>query len=118
MLYTNLKHLENSREHARAIHENENVIVICGRMDHKCVAVFRMIEELEATYAHVKFFDMEFDNPESKAIRSLPGISGSSEIPFLVFYKNGELVHASIGILTKEEMISLLDGVFTHHINV
>lgn len=109
MLYTNLKHLENSQEHARAIQEHENVMVICGRMEHGCIAVFRIAEELEAEYPEVSFFDMEFDNPESMVVRSLPHHSGSLQLPLIVLYKNAVVVHFTSGIMTREEMIGLLD---------
>ncbi len=65
MLYTNLKHLESAADHKKAISENENVMVICGRMGPMCIPVYGIAEELEEEYKHVKFYDMEFDNPES-----------------------------------------------------
>ena len=74
MLYTNLKHLESIADHNKAISENENVMVICGRMGPMCIPVYGIAEELEAEYKHVKFFDMEFDNPVSDVIRILPEV--------------------------------------------
>ena len=76
MLYTNLKHLESAADHKKAISENENVMVICGRMGPMCIPVYGIAEELEDEYKHVKFYDMEFDNPESPVIRSLPEVRG------------------------------------------
>ena len=32
MLYTNLKHIESAAEYAKIVNENENVMIICGRM--------------------------------------------------------------------------------------
>ena len=32
MLYTNLKHIESAADHSTILKENENVMVICGRM--------------------------------------------------------------------------------------
>ena len=32
MLYTNLKHIESAVEYAKIVNENENVMIICGRM--------------------------------------------------------------------------------------
>ncbi len=66
MLYTNLKHLETAAEQASVISENENVVVVCGSMGPMCIPVYRIAEELEAKYKQVKFFDMEFDDPESQ----------------------------------------------------
>ena len=68
MLYTNLKHLETAADLKKAISENENVMVVCGRMGPMCIPVYGIAEELEEEYKHVKFYDMEFDNPESHVI--------------------------------------------------
>ena len=54
MLYTNLKHLESAADHKKAISENENVMVICGRMGPMCIPVYGIAEELEDEYKHVK----------------------------------------------------------------
>jgi CRP-like cAMP-binding protein len=43
MLYTNLKHLESIADHSKAINENENVMVICGRMGPMCIPVYGIV---------------------------------------------------------------------------
>ena len=48
MLYTNLKHLETAAEHTRIISQNENVMVVCGRMGPMCIPVYGIAEELES----------------------------------------------------------------------
>ena len=40
MLYTGLKHIESAEEHAQILSENENVMVVCGRMDPMCIPVY------------------------------------------------------------------------------
>jgi thioredoxin 1 len=109
MLYTNLQHIESAAEHARNVTAIENVVVICGRMNPQCVSVYRIAEALEDAFKNVKFFDMEFDNPESQVIRSLPGVTGFSGIPFTVYYKNGSVVNVTSGLQLKEDMIGLLN---------
>ena len=89
MLYTNLNHIESAEEYARIINENENVMIICGRMGPVCVPVYRIAEELEKKYAQIKFYDMEYDNPESYFFHALPEVQDSQEHPFTVYYKNG-----------------------------
>ena len=101
MLYTNLKHIETAIDHALVIRENENVMVICGRMGPMCIAVYRIAEELEVEYKHVMFFDMEFDNPESHVIRNLPEVKGFMRIPFTIYYKGGKVAKATSGIQTR-----------------
>jgi thioredoxin 1 len=113
MLYTNLKHLESAADHQKAISENENVMVICGRMGPMCIPVYGIAEELEKELAHVKFYDMEFDNPESHVIRNLPEVRGFMGIPFTVYYKNGKVMKATSSIQTRDQVTAILDKEFT-----
>lgn len=113
MLYSNLKHLETAADHKKAIIENENVMVICGRMGPMCIPVYGIAEELEEEYKHVKFYDMEFDNPESSVIRSLSEVSEFMGIPFTIYYRNGELVKATSSIQTKNQVVAILDKEFS-----
>jgi len=112
MLYTNLKHLESITDHKKAINENENVMVICGRMGPMCIPVYGIAEELEADYKNVKFFDMEFDNPISEIIRNLPEVRGFMGIPFTIYYKNGKVVKATSSIQTKDQVKAILNKEF------
>jgi len=109
MLYTNLKHIESAEEHAQIINENENVMIVCGRMGPMCIPVYRIAEELENEYPHVKFYDMEFNNPESHVIRSLPEVRGFMGIPFTIYYKNGMVVKATSSIQSKEQVTAILN---------
>ena len=113
MLYTNLKHLESAADHKKAISENENVMVICGRMGPMCITVYGIAEELEDEYKHVKFFDMEFDNPESSVIRSLPEVKGFMGIPFTIYYKNGNVVKATSSIQNRDQVTAILNKEFS-----
>ena len=117
MLYTNLKHIETAVDHARIIIENENVMVICGRMGPMCVPVYRIAEELDKVYTHVKFYDMEFDNPESNVIRTLPEVNGFMGIPFTIYYKNGKVVKATTSIQSKAQITAILDKEFAAKVN-
>jgi thioredoxin 1 len=112
MLYTNLKHLESAADLRKAISENENVMVVCGRMGPMCIPVYGIAEELEVEYRHVRFYDMEFDNPESHIIKSLPEVRGFMGIPFTIYYKNGKVVKATSSIQTKGQIKSILDKEF------
>jgi len=117
MLYTNLKHLESAADLVKATSENENVMVVCGRMGPMCIPVYGIAEELEAEYRHVRFYDMEFDNPESRIIKSLPEVRGFMGIPFTIYYKNGKVVKATSSIQTKEQVKSILDKEFAVTVN-
>jgi thioredoxin 1 len=113
MLYTNLKHLESISDYNKEISENENVMIVCGRMGPMCIPVYGIAEELETDYKHVKFFDMEFDNPISDVIRILPEVRGFMGIPFTIYYKNGKVVKATSSIQTKNQVKTILNKEFS-----
>ncbi|NOU46430.1 MAG: thioredoxin [Bacteroidales bacterium] len=112
MLYTNLTHLLTAADHAKTLSENENVMVICGRMGPMCIPVYGIAEELENEYSHIKFCDMEFDNPEAAVIRNLPEVRGFMGIPFTIYYKNGVVVKATSSIQSRQQVTAILDQQF------
>ncbi|WP_047450357.1 hypothetical protein [Alistipes sp. ZOR0009] len=109
MLYTNLNHITTADELVRIINENENVMVCCGRMGPMCIPVYGIMEELEEEYAHAKFFDMEFDNPEAHIIRNAPECRGFMGLPYVVYYKKGKIVKATTSIQNMVQVRSILD---------
>ena len=117
MLYTNLKHIESATDYSQVISENENVVVVCGRMGPTCIPVYRIAEELEKEYNQVKFFDMEFDNPESQIIRMLPEVIDITGIPLIIYYRNRKVVKTTSGTQTKFQITTVLDQEFAALIN-
>ena len=112
MLNTNLKHIESVAEYNKVLKENENVMLICGRMGPMCIPVYGIAEELENDYKNVKFCDFEFDTQEADVIRKLPEVRGFMGIPFTIYYKNGKVVKATSSIQTKEQVKTILDKEF------
>jgi thioredoxin 1 len=112
MLHTNLIHILTADEHKKFIEENENVMICCGRMGPMCVPVYSGMKSLESKYRHVKFADIEFDSPESHAIRNAPECSGFKGLPFTVYYKNGILVKATTSIQSTDQISEILDKYF------
>ena len=113
MLQTNLKHILSADEHKKFIEENENVMICCGRMGPMCIPVYDSMEEMEEEYTHVKFADMEFDNPEAHVIRNAPECAGFMGLPFTVYYRNGELVKATSSIQSTEQITEILNEKFS-----
>ncbi len=112
MLQTNLKHVISADEHKKFIEENENVMICCGRMGPMCLPVYGIMEDLQQTYKHVTFADMEFDNPESHVIRNAPECRGFMGLPFTVYYKKGKLVKATTSIQNERQITTILDAEF------
>jgi thioredoxin 1 len=112
MLHTNLQHVMSADEHKKLIEENENVMICCGRMGPMCIPVYGIMEDMEGEYTHVKFADMEFDNPEASVIRNAPECRGFMGLPYTVYYKNGKLVKATSSIQSMEQVTEILDENF------
>ena len=112
MLQTNLKHILSASEHQKFIEQNENVMICCGRMGPMCIPVYGIMEEIEPQYPHVKFADMEFDNPEAHVIRNAHECRGFMGIPFTVYYKDGKLVKATSSIQSMPQVRSIIDNHF------
>jgi len=112
MLYTDLNHIESAAEHQQIISENENCMIILGRMGPMCIPVYGIMEELEEQYAHVKFYDMEFDHPEGHVMRNIPEVRGFMGIPFTVYYKNGKVIKATSSIQSKQQVTGILNEYF------
>lgn len=112
MLYTNLKHIETEQVHQKMINEHNKVIIICGRMGTYSIPVYRIAEQLQVLYPGVKFFDMEYDNPESAFMCELAGASAPFQLPFMFYYKNGQMIHHTAGNQSSEQIISLIDSLF------
>lgn len=115
LLQTNLKHLATAADVEKAINENENVMVCCGRMGPMCIPVYGSMEQLEkgGKYDHVTFYDMAFDSSESAIIRNLPECRGFMGLPFVVYYKNGKVAHAVSSIQSMEMITKVLDSKLT-----
>ncbi len=112
MLFTNLTHIESAADHKKLLEENENVMLICGRMGPMCIPVYGIAEELEEEYPHVRFVDMAFDLPDADVIRSLPEVQGFMGIPFTIYYKNGKVVKATSSIQSRQQVTAILDENF------
>jgi len=112
MLQTNLTHVTSEDKFNQVLKENENVMICCGRMGPMCIPVYEAMEELEPTYKHVIFADMEFDSPTGNLIRSLPETKSFNGLPFTVYFKNGKVVKATSSIQSTPQITKILDENF------
>jgi thioredoxin 1 len=113
MLYTNLDHIMSAAEHQSALEKNENVMICCGRMGPMCIPVYGIMENLRNAYPHVKFFDMEFDNPEAYVIRNATECRNFMGLPYTVYYRNGKIVSATSSIQNEAMIRTILDREFS-----
>jgi thioredoxin 1 len=108
MLYTNLKHIETATDYQQVIAENGQVVIVCGRMGEFSIPVYRILESLQGVYPQVKFFDMEFDNPEAKLVCDLVNDMPGAKVPFLLFYRNGVMTYRTWGVKTNDELVQFI----------
>ncbi len=112
MLRTNLGHIADESEFQKTLGEHENVMICCGRMGPMCVPVYGAMEQLQRSYAHVAFRDMEFDAPVGRVIRSLPECANFMGLPFTVYFRNGKVAHATSSLQSMDEITTILDKEF------
>ncbi len=112
LLKTGLQEIETAQELEKLISENENVMVCCGRMGPMCLPVYNVMEELEEERSDVKFKVMAFDNPEATVIKNTPECRGFMGLPFTMYYKNGNVVHATSSIQNMQQIKGILDTQF------
>ncbi len=112
LLHTALKEIETAAELEKFINENENVMVCCGRMGPMCMPVYDVMEELEEERQNIKFAVMAFDNPEATIIRNAPECRGFMGLPFTMYYKNGQVAHATSSIQNMQMVTDILDEKF------
>jgi len=113
MLQTNLEHVTTKEELKTTIESNEMVAVCCGRMGPMCIPVYGIFEELREKHTNIKFMDMEFDSPESIAIRGLPECSDFRGLPFTVYYRGGKVVKATSSVQTAKQVKDIISEVFS-----
>jgi thioredoxin 1 len=111
-LFTNLKHIASEAEFKKTVAENENLMIVCGRMGPMCVPVYDACDQLKEEYKHVEFYDMLFDLPDSRVIRDMPECRGFMGLPFTVYIKNGKVVKATSSIQYSDQITAILDEHF------
>ena len=112
ILQTNLKHVSNKLEFDEMLKNNENVMICCGRMGPMCIPVYQTMKKIEDEYSQVGFYDMLLDNPVSTVITGLPECRGFMGLPFVVYFKNGKVVHATSSIQYEPQVREILDREF------
>lgn len=107
-LQTNLPEIETAEQLKKMQKENPNLMVVAGRMGPMCIPVYDVMEEIEGEYPHVKFAVMAFDSPEAGIIKKDPACRGFMGLPFTMYYKNGEVAHATTSIQNRKQITDIL----------
>jgi len=113
MLQTNLKHVTSEDEYRELLNKHDNVMICCGRMGPMCIPVYQAMIEMENDYPHIEFRDMAFDESVSGIIRNLPECIGFMGLPFTVYFRKGEVIAATSGIQSGEQVKNTLNEHYT-----
>ncbi len=112
MLHTNLDHILSEAEFHETLAKNKNVMVCCGRMGPMCLPVYEVMRQLRGEFSQVAFRDLEFDAPHAHLIKELPECRNFRGLPFTVYFRDGNVVHATSSIQTKEQVKEVLEQQF------
>ncbi len=115
MLYTNLKHIENTAAWQTVLSRHRDVVIVCGRMDPDSVRLYRIAESLERAYRSVHFFDMEYNHPNLQAFYQ--SVNPGSSVPFILIYHNGDLKQVLRVVTTADQLKDVLDREFKSKIS-
>ena len=69
-----------------------------------CRMLIPVLEDASAARSEVKFCKINVDDAQDIAERY-----GVMSMPILIFFKNGEPVDESIGLITKDELLAILE---------
>jgi thioredoxin 1 len=114
-LTTDLTHLTTEKQLLETITAQENVMVCCGRMGPMCIPVYDSMKELEdeKTHEHVAFYDMAFDSPEAKYIRTHQLCRDFMGLPFTMYFKGGKAVKATSSLQSRDQIEKILGEYLT-----
>jgi hypothetical protein len=88
------------------------------------IPVYRIAEQLQVFYPEVKFFDMEYDNPESAFLCELAGAGAPLQLPLIFYYQNGLMIHHTAGNQSSEQIKGIArqyiedDGQKSHNLRI
>lgn len=103
---TSVKQIESSEELEIYLKENTKVVVCAGRWGPMCIPVYKEMEILIGLdkYKDVCFLVINFDTPSAMKIKREKLCRGFRGLPFTVYYKNGESVHATSSIQSRKQL--------------
>lgn len=113
MLRTKVTEIKSMEEFESAVNDNKNVIICAGRLGPMCIPVYKAMEQMEQEeqFKDIKFLTVDFDTPFATPIRNHEKCRRFMGLPFTGYYKNGEMVHATSSIQSREQLENNIDNV-------
>jgi len=101
-----VRQINTDEEFDKYLKENSSAVVCAGRWGPMCIPVYKAMEqlELEDQYKDVAFLVVNFDIRAANRVRIAPQCRSFRGLPFTVYYKDGELVHATSSIQSKQQL--------------
>ena len=113
MLETEVQELITQGEAKALIKNKPFVMICCGRIGPMCIPVYESMRALEPLYPFVAFRTMDFDAQVARWIKGLPECATFKRLPFIIYFREGEVVRSTSAIQTKEEIDAILDKEFS-----
>ena len=112
MLGTNVQEIMSQEELETHVAENDAIVVCAGRMGPMCIPVYGAMEQMEKEeqFGNVKFMTVDFDTAAAIAIINADKCHGFMGLPFTVYYKNGQMVHATSSLQSRTQLEESISG--------
>jgi thioredoxin 1 len=106
MFNIKVKQIAEANEFDEAVKNTENLVACAGRWGPMCIPVYGAMEQMEtdSKFNEINFRVVNFDSEPAGKIRSLKECRRFMGLPFIVYYKNGEVVHATSGLQTRQQL--------------
>ncbi len=103
---TKVKQINSVEEFDKYLESNNRIVICAGRWGPMCIPVYKVMEQLEEEekYKEVCFLVVNFDIYAANRIREAEVCKGFRGLPFTVYYKNADIVHATSSIQTKQQL--------------
>ncbi len=111
MLGTNVREIESKEEFNSHVNENETTVICAGRRGPMCVPVYGAMAQMEKEkkFSEIEFRVVDFDTNAAMMIRTHEKCRNFMGLPFTVYYKDGEIVHATSSIQSRKQIEEHLD---------
>jgi thioredoxin 1 len=85
---------------------NPRAVICAGRWGPMCIPVYKAMEQMEEKekYKDVRLLVVDFDTTSANSIRMDEKCRSFRGLPFTAYYLNGEMVHATSSIQTKQQL--------------
>ena len=113
VLRTKLQHLRSKAKFKKLIKEYEKVIIVAGRMCPICSSMYPIFEHLDEIHDDIEIRDWDYDLKSADMIREMPETEDFWTLPFVLYFRNGEIVEAHAGKKSSSDIKKIIQDNFS-----